>query len=332
MRWISRPHIPTGELWDALRGNWGGEYHEGDVAAEADRVFKEVLDRIGDEELWLFKDSVTSEKDIAALQLHSAAKTYLLRAWHNRLFVEYEPESYSPSWYFRNSRAYASLSETEKAGVEALVEKHLEDSEKIWEKQGVKLLTMLKDSTAMLPCAEDLGAVPDCVPKALAKLKILGLRVVRWHRDWNAEGQPYYPFGDYPELSVCTPAVHDSSTLREWWEQEAEQDVFAGFLGVPALPRIYNPGAAKIILHKIAGAASRYRVFQIQDLLHLSPRWYAEDAASERVNVPGTLNEFNWTYRLPASIAEIGEDTDLINAVKELSGIKPANKTKKEER
>jgi 4-alpha-glucanotransferase len=122
--------------------------------------------------------------------------------------------------------------------------------------------------------------------------------------------------------------VHDSSTLREWWEREAEQETFAAFIGVPALPKIYNPGAAKIILHRIAAAASRYRVFQIQDLLHLSPKWYAADPASERVNVPGTLNEFNWTYRLPAPIAEIAKDTDLINAVREMTNIKPAKKAK----
>ena len=50
----------------------------------------------------------------------------------------------------------------------------------------------------MLPCAEDLGAVPDCVPNVLAKLDILGLRVIRWFRAWNEDGQPYVPFDKYP--------------------------------------------------------------------------------------------------------------------------------------
>jgi 4-alpha-glucanotransferase len=81
-------------------------------------------------------------------------------------------------------------------------------------------------------------------------------------------------------------------------------------------------------LQKIAAAASRFRVFQIQDLLHLSPHWYAEDPASERINVPGTYNEFDWTYRLPASIKEISADTDLVKAVKELAAVKPLTKKK----
>nr|AGS53694.1 4-alpha-glucanotransferase (amylomaltase) [uncultured bacterium contig00147] len=195
-------------------------------------------------------------------------------------------------------------------------------SEKAWAAQGKKLLSVLVESSKMLPCAEDLGAVPECVPKVLGKLKILGLRVVRWHRDWGRADQPYIPFDEYPQLSVCTPAVHDSSTVREWWEREANQAQFSGFIGVPSLPKIYNPGTAKVILSKIAASRSRFRVFQIQDLLHLSSKWYAADPSSERVNVPGTSNDFNWTYRLPAPMEEIAKDKDLLRTIAELSRIK----------
>ncbi|GHU70899.1 hypothetical protein FACS189450_06050 [Spirochaetia bacterium] len=318
IRWISRPHIPTRELWDVLNSN--------SIAHEAERIFSQVLNRVGSEELWLFKDEIRGEKDIAALGLSPAAQNYLCSAWQNRMLFEYESGQFFPVWYFRNSRAYQTLSGDEKQALEALLEKRRIDSERIWEDQGKRLLTVLTASSDMLPCAEDLGAVPDCVPRVLTQLRIFGLRVVRWFCDWGAPGQPFIPFDEYPELSVCTPAVHDSSTVREWWDKEADQGHFSGFLGVPSLPRIYNPGTAKIILHKIAGSASRFRVFQIQDLLHLSPKWYAADPASERVNVPGTYNEFNWTYRLPASIEAIGADTDFVKAVEELSAVKPAVK------
>jgi 4-alpha-glucanotransferase len=325
-RWISEPHIFTGEVWDALKIGWGREYREDELNAAAARVFEIALDRIGDEELWLFKKSVRGEKDISALDIHSAAKTFLIKAWRNRVFFEHASGQFYPVWYYRNSRAYASLSEDERKNLKALLEKRRLDSERIWEEEGKKLLSVLTASSPMLPCAEDLGAVPACVPKVLSQLNILGLRVVRWHREWGRNGEPYVPFEDYPELSVCTPAVHDSSCLREWWDREADQQQFCGFLGVPSLPRIYNPGAARIILSKIAAAASRFRVFQIQDLLHLTSRWYAADPASERINVPGTYNDFNWTYRLPAPISEIMKDEELIRAVSDLAAIKPAVK------
>ena len=317
IRWVSRPHIPTEELLNALRNNWGGRFTEGDIAAAAQKVFSKVLERIGSEELWLFKKKIQGEKDIDKLGLHPACRAYLFKAWQNRIFIEYEKGKFSPLWYYRDSRAYKSLGENEKQQLEALIEARRAKSEKTWASQGKKLLTVLRERP-MLPCAEDLGAVPDCVPLVLAKLKILGLRVVRWFRRWELEGQPFVPFDQYPTLSVCTPAVHDSSTVREWWENEADQQQFAGFLGYPSLPRVYNPGTAKVILHKTASASSRFRVFQIQDLLHLSPNWYAADPALERINVPGTCNDFNWTYRLPATIEEISKDKDLINAVAEL--------------
>jgi 4-alpha-glucanotransferase len=249
-------------------------------------------------------------------------RQYLFGAWHNRIFLEDEKGKYFPVWYYRNSRAYQSLSGGEKGSLEELLQNRQARSEKNWEAHGMKLLSALSGSSPMLPCAEDLGAVPKCVPRVLAKLKILCLRVVRWHRYWDTEGQPYVPFEEYPQLSVCTPAVHDSSTVREWWEREANQEQFSGFLGYPSLPRVYNPGTAKIILAKTASARSCFRVFQIQDLLHLSNKWYSQDPEAERVNVPGTCNEFNWTYRLPAPITEIGKDRDMIKTVAELGKAK----------
>ncbi|MCL1836846.1 MAG: 4-alpha-glucanotransferase [Treponema sp.] len=322
VRWVTLPHIPTAELADVLHHN----LPESEREEVSKLLFDKTLDRVGDEELWQFKKKIKGEKDIEALGLNPPITQYLFDMWHNRIFLEYEKGKYSPVWYYQDSRAYQTLSGREKEALEELLQKCLEKSEKVWEEHGKKLLSVLVESSPMLPCAEDLGAVPSCVPQVLAKLGILGLRVVRWHRYWDKSDQPYIPFEDYPELSVCTPAVHDSSTVREWWECEANQEQFSGFLGYPSLPRVYNPGTAKIILTKAASAGSRFRVFQFQDLLHLSSKWYAQDPATERINVPGTCNNFNWTYRLPASIDEIGKDKDLVNAVAELSKVKAAKK------
>jgi 4-alpha-glucanotransferase len=317
IRWLSRSHIRSNEIWDAVQG----------AREEADLIFGTVLNQIGNEDLWLFKDNIKGEKDIAALKISGHARDYLIRMWSDRLFLEYQAGLFFPTWLHRESRAWASLSDNEKAGIEALIEKKNADSQQLWEKEGKKLLKTLAGSTKMLPCAEDLGAVPDCVPKTLASLNILGLRVVRWARNWEEDGQPYMPLEDYPELSVCTPAVHDSSTLREWWDREADQNTFAAFLGAPSLSPVYNPGIARTVLHKIAGAASRFRVFQIQELLHLSSRWYAQDPATERINVPGTYNQFNWTWRLPAKIASLADDAEFINGVRELSEVRPIGET-----
>ncbi|MCL1993079.1 MAG: 4-alpha-glucanotransferase [Spirochaetes bacterium] len=329
IQWVSRPHIFSGALLAALRSNWGAHYNETELANACSEAFSRALNRLNNEDIWLFKDEIKGEKDIELLNLHPAATGFLLDAWRNRIFIEYEKGKFSPVWYYRDSQAYLSFSEDEKKALEELLEKRREKSEKTWEAQGKKLLSVMAGASEMLPCAEDLGAVPPCVPKTLEKLKILGLRVTRWFRSWEAEGQPYIPFEEYPPLSVCTAAVHDSSTVREWWEREADQEQFSRFLGSPPLPRVYNPGVAWAVLSKTASARSDLRVFQIQDLLHLSNNWYAQDAASERINVPGTVNDFNWTYRLPASIEEIGADAEFVHKVSELAKIEPAAKGKK---
>jgi 4-alpha-glucanotransferase len=319
IRWLSRPHIRTDEVWDVAGGS----------QEEAQRVFGTALDRIGKEELWLFKSRIHGEKDITALPISSRTREYLLRAWSDRLFLEYRKNEFFPTWAYRETRAWASLSDEERAGLEVLLREKNKRSERLWEEEGRKLLEALTGSTKMLPCAEDLGAVPNCVPKTLAALNILGLRVVRWTRQWEKEGQPYLPLEDYPELSVCTPSVHDSSTLRAWWDTEADQNAFAAFIGAPSLHRVYNPGTARTVLHKIAGAASRFRVFQIQDLLHLSSRWYAHDPSTERINIPGTYSAFNWTWRLPAAIAALAQDDEFINGIRELAEIEPSGKERR---
>ncbi|MCL2196391.1 MAG: 4-alpha-glucanotransferase [Treponema sp.] len=326
IRWVSQPHIPTDELMEVLRTNWGGSFTADEIKAAADKIFSKALVRVNSEELWLFKKKITGEKDIDKLALHPASRNYLLAKWKNRVFLEYKKGKFFPLWQFRDATAYRSFTQDERNALNALLEKRQKKSERIWMQQGMKLLSVLVESSSMLPCAEDLGAVPPCVPKVLSKLKILGLRVTRWHRDWYKNNQPYIPFEEYPVLSVCTPAVHDSSTVREWWNKEADQGQFSAFIGVPSLPKVYNPGTAKVILSKTASARSRFRVFQIQDLLHLSNNWYSENAEDERVNVPGTANEFNWTYRLPATIQEIAKDKELIAAVARLNKIRPNKK------
>ena len=320
IRWLSLPHIPTGEVWDALRAGFGNGVPEAECAAEAGRVFTSALERIGNEELWVFKPTITGEKDIYSLGLSPTASAFLVKAWQNRLLLEYEHGKFTPVWYYRFSRAWASLGAEEREALDKLLERRREDSEVLWEQKGEELLSTLIAASPMLPCAEDLGAVPDCVPRVLSKLGILGLRVVRWFRRWDEAGEPYVPFDQYPEQSVCTLAVHDSSTMREWWDKEADQNMVSGFLGMPSLPKVYNPGTAKLVFKHAAASASRFRVFQIQDVLDLSRKWYSDHPADDRINVPGIANEFNWTYRLPASIPELRADTELIQSVRELAG------------
>ncbi|MDR2841876.1 MAG: 4-alpha-glucanotransferase [Spirochaetaceae bacterium] len=312
IKWVSNPHIPTHEVWESVKNRGGA--NDDDVH----RLFDFALDRIGNEELWIFKSHIKCEKDIEALDIHPAGREYLLSAWRDRIFNEYEKNTYAPVWYYEKSRAWKSFNDGEKEQLQRLLDEKKVAAEKKWETQGKKLLSVLVENTSMLACAEDLGALSDCVPRVLSNLKILSLRVVRWTRDYKKEGEPYIAYNDYAKDAVCTLSVHDSTTLREWWEGEADQATFAAFNGSPSLPKVYNPGTARLFLKNAAASASRFFIVQLVDMLHLSPKWYTQDPSNERINVPGTANEFNWTWRLPAAIQEIAKDSELTGAVKEL--------------
>jgi 4-alpha-glucanotransferase len=65
----------------------------------------------------------------------------------------------------------------------------------------------------MLVCGEDLGMIPDCVPKAMEELGILSLEIQRMPK--NPKVKFSHP-ADAPYLSVCTTSTHDMSTIRGW--------------------------------------------------------------------------------------------------------------------
>jgi len=88
---------------------------------------------------------------------------------------------------------------------------------------------MLVGTTTMQAFAEDLGAIPPCVPKVLHELEIPGLRVLRWQRQWDEPGQPYISLLEYDPLSMACTSVHDSSSLRQWWEQEWKKQTGGSF-------------------------------------------------------------------------------------------------------
>ena len=94
------------------------------------------------------------------------------------------------------------------------------EDETKWEAQGRKLLRQMLKSTSMLPCAEDLGSVPDCARRVMEELGIPGMEVQRWARDWETSYEFRSP-ESYRPLSVSWISTHDTSVLRTWWKDEA---------------------------------------------------------------------------------------------------------------
>ncbi|HUX13693.1 MAG TPA: 4-alpha-glucanotransferase [Spirochaetia bacterium] len=312
----------NGAKFDAARIRWLAEAHVsgarlrelfGDRAAI---VTQTCFSRIDVQELFRFAEFVKGERDISALDLQAEEKEKLLSLYRDRSLIRTGAGTFAPSWRFRDCTRYGELSEAEIERFEDLVAQCGAVSEKLWEEHGRRLLSFMNSTVPMLTCAEDLGVIPAGVPRVLASLDILGLRIPRWARQWDEEDQPYIPIDEYPYLTVCAPSVHDTTTLREWWESEPTRQQFWESIGLTGeCPEAYEPETAREVTRAVLGTGSAICVFPLQDLFALSRELRAEDPSSERVNVPGTYNNVNWTYRISLCVEELSAHTDWVESV-----------------
>jgi 4-alpha-glucanotransferase len=226
--------------------------------------------------------------------------------------VRLPQDRFVPAWSYPACSRFRDLPEEQKEPLHRIAGELFAESEKAWEDQGRTILRMMRETTEMLPCAEDLGAIPDCVPGVLQELRILGLRIPRWARRWHEEGQPYIPVTEYPFLSVCAPSVHDTSTMRGWWYETDDRQAFWESLGLPgSAPPDYDADTARLVVEALLETSSALCVLQYQDLLALAPERDPGSPEDERVNVPGTMSEFNWGYRMPQPISQLVANREL---------------------
>jgi len=92
------------------------------------------------------------------------------------------------------------------------------EEEYYWEGHGRKILEVMNESSDMLPCAEDLGTVPECSGKVLKEFGVTGIDVMRWERNAKYD---FKPAESYRVNSNATVSTHDSSSLPAWWKYEA---------------------------------------------------------------------------------------------------------------
>lgn len=306
IRWLSEPHV-TG---DQVR------FLFGDRAAS---ILEHFFDRLPGEDLYTFMPSVAGERYIAASGLSDADAETLSSIYRDRTLLEIGPDEFTTTWSFRECSRYETLNDAETTRFEAVVEEASARSEALWDERGRSLLDFMRSTTEMLTCAEDLGAVPKVVPIALADLGILGLRVPRWVRMDAWPGQPFVNPREYPSLTVCALSVHDTTTARQWWEEEKDRDGFWKTLGYgPEAPKHYDVATARKLIAGVLRTSSLICVLQLQDWFALDKDLREADAKAERINVPGTVNDTNWSYRMPLSIEDLAERGAFLTSVQEL--------------
>ncbi|MGP1368885.1 MAG: 4-alpha-glucanotransferase [Treponema sp.] len=338
IRWLSAPHVHTGTIEDIT---WNH-----DAACSILGLF---MNRINNEELWLFKPEVSGDKDFYEADLSNFCtedaarriKDVLSQKWRDRALLEIEEGKFVPVWTYYTSTAWNSLNSGEQDALRRIIENNERAQNELWKRQSDEILSTLTKSVNMVPCGEDLGANLPCLPSVMQNNGILALRVIRWCRQWNIRpDMPYTPLGEITPLSVSTSSVHDSPTLRQWWDE----DKAASALFVRSNPQhfvndtnnwgeidaaansTFTPEIAENYLKTVAHSASVWCVHPLQDYLAMERSYWLSDPNNERVNIPGSVSEFNWTYRMPVSLKELSSNENLINKIKNIAELHEGRK------
>ena len=168
--------------------------------------------------------------------------------------------------------------------------------------QGERLMGRFAESGARL-IAEDLGTVPDFVRDSLARLRIPGMKVLRWERHWKVEGQPFRDPVGYPADSVATSGTHDTEPVAEWWDaaDPGERGLaceIPAFQTAGCLPdEPFSPRVRDAVLSALYSSGSDLLILPVQDVFG----W------RERVNTPALVSASNWTWRLPFPVDALGD-------------------------
>lgn len=155
--------------------------------------------------------------------------------------------------------------------------------------RGVNFLKMAQAAAGTsAPVAEDLGVIPDSVRAALLELEIPGYKVLRWEHDHGYYREPR----NYPYASIATLSTHDTEPFKLWWDTMPAQER-ANIWEMCSTEKTdgnvpFSLRVQEMVLRRILTSNSALAMFSVQDIL----------GTEDRVNVPGTVNDINWTYKI----------------------------------
>lgn len=238
----------------------------------------------------------------------------------NFILIEVEGSNgtqFHPRYGFGDTYSFKHLDEYTKNQLYSIYDNYFYvRQDNFWEEKGMQKLPVLKRSTDMLICGEDLGMVPACVPKVMNQLGILSLEVQRMPK--NPKNLFFNP-ADANYMSVISPSSHDTSTLRGWWEEDKEirQKFYNNILGKwGEAPDKLSSVLLKEIIEQHFYSKAMLAIFPIQDYLGISEKLRFNDVNAERINIPAIFPHY-WNYRLHIYIEDLLKENDFNNELLE---------------
>ncbi|CAN0907955.1 4-alpha-glucanotransferase DPE2 [Linum grandiflorum] len=229
-----------------------------------------------------------------------------------------DAKKFYPRFNLEDTSSFQDLDEQSKNVLKRLYyDYYFHRQEDLWRKNAMKTLPVLLNSSDMLACGEDLGLIPACVHPVMQDLGLIGLRIQRMPNEPDLEfGIP----SQYSYMTVCAPSCHDCSTLRAWWEEDAErrQRYFKSIVGSEELPPdTCLPAVAHFIIRQHVESPSMWAIFPLQDLLALKEEYTKRPANEETINDPTNPKHY-WRYRVHVTLETLMKDKELKSTIKAL--------------
>lgn len=252
---------------------------------------------------------------------HRATRLGLMDVISNVLLFEV-PTSAGPVYHCRfhleRTHSFKSLPVWQQTRMRDLYNNYFfERQDEMWQTEALQKLPALKFATDMLVCGEDLGLVPACVPDVMHRTGLLSLEVQRMPKN---PGVPFLDLSAIPYLSVATPASHDTSTIRGWWEEpETDRATFyKTYLHLEGTaPEHATDALVEAVIVQHLQSPAMWAIFQLQDWVGMDEALRYPDVESERINVPANPKHY-WRYRFHANIENLRKNQEFSILVREI--------------
>lgn len=282
------------------------------MGLRADEAFLNCFQREGG--YLTLKPEYITEKGIMKQCSDEATRGKLLACLHEVLFVEDSEQRgmFHPRINAYQTQTYKNLPQEERRAFDMIYEDFFYVRHNaLWAAGAEKKLSSLftgKDAVhGPLPCAEDLGMVPSCVPEVLQSCGLLSLELRRMPKKF---GVRLADLSENPYFSVDTISTHDMPPLRLWWRSAGDlrDEVWHG-LHIEGMPPQDLPSAAaeKIVMQHLC-SPSMLCILAMQDWLAVDDKLRYAHPEEEQINIPANPDH-NWNYRLHINMESLMEAT-----------------------
>ena len=235
------------------------------------------------------------------------------------LFIEdpERPGTYHPRISAHETKAYKSLSISDRQAFDGLYDDFYYHRHNVfWKEQAMRKLPAVTECTDMLPCAEDLGMVPDSVKGTLEQLQVLSLEVQRMPK---RVGVYFDDLSQNPYLSVATIATHDMPPFRLWWETGGQAERYWREVlhheGMP--PHEAEPWLCEEVIVQHLSCPSMLCLLSLQDWLGMDAHLRRHDPSEEQINHPENAEQY-WNYRVHLCLEDLVKASDFNERVRSL--------------